>query len=214
MRGVAGDVLSDPVRERPKGVEGVAGSERDDDVDPLLPRGLDERPEPVLLQAVPDDAGDLDHAVEVERRLGVDVDEEEVGGVVGRGPREGRVELERGDVREPDERVGVVAEDEADVPPRGLGPVGEGLDERGRAGRRVLLEEAPCPDAAGEAVEGQRAITEVREEERGDAEVVLDHVQLGKAGVGIEHPVGVGDFGLRAFSDRFDPRVLVACHRG
>ena len=214
VRGVLRDGFSDVVRELPERVERVAGRERDDDVQPLLPRGLDERPEPALVQAVADDTGDLDHAVERERRLGVDVDEEQVGGVVRPGPREGRVELERGDIREPDDGVEIVAEDEVDVPARGLGPVGEGLDERGRAGRRVLLVEPLLPDATGEAVHGYRPVAEVREEERGDPEVVLDHVQLRKARFRVEHPVGVGDLGLGLLPDCLHPRVLVACHRG
>lgn len=159
---------------------------------PLLPGGLDEGAEPALLQAVPDDAGDRDHLVEVERRLGVEVDEEEVGGVVRAGPREGRVELERGEVGEPGERVGVVAEEEADVPARRLGPVGEGLHVLRRAGRRVLLEEPRFPDAAREAVEGQRPVFQVREEERRDPEIVLDHVPLGEPGRRVQHPVGGG----------------------
>jgi hypothetical protein len=155
------------MRERPDGAERGAGGERDDDVEPLLPGGLEIGAEPALLQAIPDGAGDHDHPVEVERRLGVDVDEEEVGGPVRAGAGERRMELEGREIREPDEGVGIVAEDEVDVLARGLGPVGEGLDERRRDGRRVLREESLAPDAAGEAAEGQRPVAQVREEELG-----------------------------------------------
>jgi len=64
---------------------------------------------------LPDDMGDRDHLVDVERRLGADVDEEEIEESF-EAIREGRVEFERGDVREPDEGVEVVAEDDVDVP--------------------------------------------------------------------------------------------------
>jgi len=69
-------------------------------------------------------------------------------------------------------------------PVRQFGPIDEGLDEGGGAGRRVLFVEPDRLDAAGEPVRGERPVVQVREEEGGDPEIVLDHVLLSEPGAG------------------------------
>ncbi len=64
--------------------------------------------------------GDINHVIERERRLGVDIEEQEIGRGIGRGSREGGMDLERCKVRDPDEGVEVIAQDEMDVPPGSL----------------------------------------------------------------------------------------------
>ena len=49
-------------------------------MDPLLPGGLDVRADPAIFQVFPHHMGDIDHVIERERRLGIDIEEQEIGG--------------------------------------------------------------------------------------------------------------------------------------
>ena len=78
MRGRAGDLPSYPVRKLPRLAEPVAGNERHYDVDAFFPRRLDKRLQPGTFQLLPHDMCNIDHVIEPERGLGIDIEEEEI----------------------------------------------------------------------------------------------------------------------------------------
>ena len=103
--------------------------------------------------------------------------------------RQRRVELEVREVGEPDERGQVVREREVDRPP--AGGHRHGLYPVGPVGGRLLLVEVLLVDPVRVALEGERVVPEVRQQHRRDARVVVDHLALGEADLGIEHLVEV-----------------------
>ena len=58
-------------------------------------------------------------------------------------------------------------------------------------GTALFVEEWPFA-AIGIALECQRAIGQVREQHRRDAEVIIDHIPLGEVRLGIENFVEIG----------------------
>ena len=109
--------------------------------------------------------------------------------------RERRVQLQRGELREPDQRGLVVDQGEVDR----AGPVGE-------HGRRLhplravlgaaLLEEVEALDPVGVALQRGRAAAQVRDHRVGDPRVVVDHLGLGEPGLRVEDLVEVGQLEL------------------
>src|SRR4051812_25712720 len=86
---------------------------------------------------------------------------------------------------------------------RRLHPIGAVL----RAG--FLVKEHPG-HAFRIALERQRAIFQVRQQDRSDAHVVIDHLPLGEAGCGIEDLVQIGDGQLLSLD--VDRRFRTLCH--
>jgi hypothetical protein len=103
--------------------------------------------------------------------------------------RQRRVQLEVGQVREPDQRREVVADAEVD---RLRAQLDRLRAHPLRAVRgTLLLVEVPALDAVGIALEGERAVAQVRQHRGRDAGVVVDHLTLGEPHRGIHHLVQV-----------------------
>ncbi len=137
---------------------------------------------------------------DVGGRSGIEVEGED-GGAFGRS-REGErgVELDRRQLRHPDQRRPAVADAEVD-----LARMRAGFDARGLHPFRpvlgaALLEEGRVEviDPFGEAAQRDRATFEVGDDRRGDLGVVVDHLALGEAGLRVEDLVEVGELQLTA----------------
>jgi hypothetical protein len=115
------------------------------------------------------------------------------------------VQLEVGEVGEPDERRQVVGEHEVDrAPVRADRHRGRPHPLRAVAGR-VLLVEVLRLDAVRVALERERPPLQMRQHVRRDARVVVDHVALGEPGGGIEDLVEVGEGQRPALDVDLDP---------
>ena len=101
--------------------------------------------------------------------------------------RQRRVQLDVGQVGEPHERGPVLGERVVDR------TLLHGLDPLGPVRGRLLLVEVLAVDAVGIALEGQRAVVQVREHDRRDPGVVRDEVALGEPRLGVQDLVPVGD---------------------
>ena len=99
------------------------------------------------------------------------------------------MQLQVGEVGEPDQRGEVVTEDEVDVAVAGLDRLR--ADPLGRVRRLLLLVEVLAVYAVGVALEGQRAAAQMREHRGRDARVVVHHLALGEAGLRVEDLVEV-----------------------
>jgi hypothetical protein len=111
------------------------------------------------------------------------------------GERERRVQLEVGEVREPDQAREVADRAEADLP-AALARQDRRLDPVGPVRGAFLLEEMLALDAVGIAFQRQRAAREVGGEDRRDPGVVVDHLPLAEADLRIEDLVEVRQFQL------------------
>ena len=185
--------LRDRLREALGLLVGGRHVERHVDLHPLRARGLREplQPEvPEHLAQVQRHARALDDR---GRRAGIEIEgEDRRRARIGRLRQRG-VQLQVGEVGQPDQRRQVVGEHEVD-----RAPVGADRD-RGRpdpvrpvAGRVLLVEELRV-DAVRIALERERTPLEVREHEGRDPRVVVDHVALGERGLGIQDLVEVGE---------------------
>ena len=140
-----------------------------------------------------------DHAAldDGRRRPGVEVEHDQVDRAVGavgdRAPL-GHVQLQRGEVGDPDR----VARSSTTSCSMNSGPLD--LSARGtrtqcahvgRLAGGVLLEKRLAVDPVGVAGHGQRASLQVWQEDRGDVQVVPDDIGLGEAGLRVEHLVEV-----------------------
>jgi hypothetical protein len=165
------------------------GVERDVHLDALRPRRLREALEAEPPERVTEDAGHLAALGEATARARVEVERHERRSLHVRDLRQRRVQLEVGQVREPDDRRQVVADAEVDelrAHRHSLAP-----DPIGSMGRTLLLVEVPALDTVGIALERQRAIAQMRQQDRRDARVVLDDLALGEPRLGVHHLVQV-----------------------
>ncbi len=80
-----------------------------------------------------------------------------------------------------------------DSPARARGRHLRGAHPRRRTGGGVLLEERLVGDAVRPADPGDGAVLEVRQQDRRDLGVVVEHLALGGAGAGVEHLAEVAD---------------------
>ena len=111
-------------------------------------------------------------------RPGIEIEDDGVGHVGGRGPGLEGVELERGEVRQPDERGGLV--DVALVELADLGhPVGV-------VRRAALLEEPLALHPVRAPHERDGSAGEVGDHHRGDPGVVVDDLGLGEPRLGVQ----------------------------
>ena len=172
--------------------DGLTGRvERDVDLQPLGARGLRKRLQAEVLEHPLQPQPDAAALDDRRRRPRIEVEDHHRG----RGQRLGAVhlgvQLQGGEVGEPDERRQVVADAELDDLLRQRHR--RDRDPVGPVRRALLLEEALVLDAVGEAHAGERAALEVGEQHRRDRRVVLDDVALREAGLGIEDLVEVRD---------------------
>ena len=153
---------------------------------------------PVAIALLADELGDPAALDDRRGRPRVEVDHQHVGRLGG-SPRADlphrRVQLQRGQVRDVDEGRQLVDDHEVDLvavlgragarQPRGAHPFR-------KPARHVLLEEERRVDAVRVALAGQRPAVQVGEQERRDAGVVVEHLPLAEARLGVEHLVEVG----------------------
>jgi hypothetical protein len=99
------------------------------------------------------------------------------------------VQLEVGQVGEPDQRGEVVADHEVDRLAAKLDRLGAHPLGAMRGG--LLLVEVPALHAVRIALERERAVAQVRQHGRRDARVVVDHLPLGEAHPGVHDLVEV-----------------------
>ena len=180
---------------------GPVGGHRDDrrvDLHPLRATRLGVGREAVRRQLLAQhhrDPGALHHR---RRRPRVQVQDEEVR-AAHRAPGAdgplGHVQLERGQVGGPDERGEVVDHDVVDglavlAAPGHRQP--HGPDPLRRAAGGVLREEPLAVHTVRVALEGDRPVAQMWQQDVGDAGVVVDDLALGEPGLGIEHLVEVG----------------------
>ena len=173
------------------------------DVQALAARRLHDRDHPEVVEQLAQlerDAAAVEH---VGRRAGVEVEHDRPGGVhVGESPLV-RVQLERSEIREPDERREVL-DDAAALTAvrlerlRRPDPVGV---VRGAA----LLEEPLTLRAIGRAHEGRRPAGQVRQHHRRNPAVVVDDVGLAETRLGVELFVEVGERELTTVDVDGDP---------
>jgi hypothetical protein len=126
------------------------------------------------------------------RRTGIEIEDDGAGRVDVPGQRHRRVQLDGGHVGRPHERGGLVELAVVD------GAVA--IARPGRGGQPVravlgapLLEEARLVDAVGPAPQSEGAARQVGHHHRRDAVVVVDHLGLGEAGLGVQHLVEVAE---------------------
>ena len=172
--------------------------DRDVELHALRPGGLRPRLEPVGVEEVAQQEGDLAARHEVGRRAGIEVDDEQVGLADPAARTDlplGDVQLEGGEVGQPDEGGEPVDDDVLDL----LGAAGASrrgdLDRTHPRGvpRGAFFSKKGCLwTPFGPALAGQRAVGETREEYGGDPRVVVDDLALGEARVREEHLVEVG----------------------
>src|SRR5207248_4600811 len=98
----------------------------------------------------------------------------------------GDVQLQVGQLREPDQRGGVVADEVFDIGIVVCGKRGEALDERWRALFGRLLIETRALDAVGKAGHRDGTIAEVGKDDRGDLKEVADEITLGEGAAVLE----------------------------
>jgi hypothetical protein len=68
-----------------------------------------------MLQVFPEDKGYIDHIIESEWRFGINIEQQEIGGVIGFGCGERGMEFKGSKVCQPDQGIEVVAHDIADL---------------------------------------------------------------------------------------------------
>ncbi len=109
-----------------------------------------------------------------------------------RGERQGGVDLQRCKVGQPGQGGKVVDEQEVDVATIMPAPYRRRFHPLRPMLGSVFLIEVLSVDAIGIALHGDRATPQMRQQGRGDARVVVDHLPLGEAGSGIEDLVEIG----------------------
>ncbi len=123
------------------------------------------------------------------RRTRIEVERQRGGPRDVLGQRQRGVQLQVGEVGEPDERGQVARQREVD---RALaGHDRHGLHPVGPVRRGLLLVEELLVHAVRVALQRQRAVAQMRQQHRRDARVVVDHLALGEAHGGVEHLVQV-----------------------
>jgi hypothetical protein len=113
------------------------------------------------------------------------------------------MQLKARDVRQPAERRDIVDHDVANVGSAFTPRHRRCLDPVGRVSRRVFLVEEVAVHAIRVALQRHRAIAKMRQQERGDADVVVDHLRLCEPARGIQNLVRIGDDELRRASGAF-----------
>src|SRR5947207_2706304 len=103
------------------------------------------------------------------------------------------MELERRELGKPDERRAVVAQAVVDLALVSPAPDRGRLDPVGSVARAALLVEEARLDAVRIALQRQRALLKVREDDVGQPGVVVDHLTLREPGRGPQHLVEVGE---------------------
>ena len=107
--------------------------------------------------------------------------------------RQRRVQLEVGEVGQPDERRQVLAEAERDVALVAAREDVRGLHPRRGVRRAALLVEELVLHAVGIALQGERTVAQVRQQDRGDPRVVVDHLALREPRARVEDLVQIGE---------------------
>ena len=123
--------------------------------------------------------GDIDNVIERERGFRIDVEQEEVGGLVRRNSRQGNVDFKRREVGKPDEGVEIVAEDKMYVAVGSLRVAGEDLDVIRCTPRRILFIELFSPQSFRVPVHGQRPVPDKREYTESHPDVISDYLLFG-----------------------------------
>src|SRR6267142_5218468 len=114
--------------------------------------------------------------------------------------RERRMQLQRRQICNPDQRGQIVGENVIHGALVALAPDGCGLHPIGTMLGRALLKKILVIHAFGIALHGQRTSGEMWQQDRCDADVVVDYLALGEAGGGIEDFVEVRELELAAFN--------------
>ena len=172
------------VRERLGVVVGHGGVQRHVQLHALGAGGLQVAVERELGEHVAQEHRHLAALGQAGRRAGVEVEREHGGGVGVLGQRQRGVQLQVGEVGEPDQGRQVVAEHEVDHAV--ARPDRLGLHPLRRVRRLLLLVEVARVHAVGIALERERAAAQVGEQHRRHARVVVDHLALGEAGLRVE----------------------------
>src|SRR5208283_3312883 len=128
------------------------------------------------------------------------------------------MDLKGREVRDPDERIEVVAEDKMHVPPCGLREMGEDVHVLRCSCGSVLLKEPLPPGPVREPVHGQRPVPEKREQERRHPDIVGEYVTFRDAGCRVQHLVEPGEPDSREsihcsfFRSPGLPAIASSCH--
>ena len=103
------------------------------------------------------------------------------------------MQLKRGQVGSPDETGDVL--DYAIVHPTvvAIAPDGSGCEPLGAVLRTVFFVEEHATYAVGIALESERASREMRQEQGGDTNVIVDYLALGEAGFGVKDFIDIAE---------------------
>ena len=165
----------------------VVDIERHVHLDALRARGLREALEADLLERVAQYVRHLAALGKAGGRTGIEVEGHDRRPVDVVYERERGVELEIGEVGQPDQRRQVVADAVVDLVDTLL------AHPLRRVRGAVLLIEVAGVDAVRIALERQRAVAQVRKQDRRDTRVVVDHLALGEPRNRVEHLAEVGE---------------------
>ena len=179
---------------------GVVGADRAVELHALRPRRLGERGQPVLVQHRAQPDGDPGAVHDGRAGPGIEVEHQPVRGIAHRPVRDRplrNVQFERGEVGSPHQRGQVVQQRVVDGARALAGPgTAGGQLDRAQPVRcvrgRVLLVERFRVDAVGVADERHRPVHQVRQQDRRDPAVVVDHLALGEPVRRVQHLVQVG----------------------
>jgi hypothetical protein len=198
------------------GLLGGHAGDRGVELQALAAGGLGQRREALGLQQRPQVLGYPAAVHDVGRGARIQVEDQQVGTAQTGHPPLRHVQLQAGQVGRPDQRGQIIDHQVGDrgaPAPRAVRGDGRGADPVRTVLGDVLVEEGLAVDALGIALEGQRAVGDVRQQQRRHPLVVVEHLGLGEPGLRVQHfgQVGQGqrppvdlhcDLGIRAHGPR------------
>ncbi len=159
-----------------------------------------------MLEDLPQPDTDLGALHDIGWRAGVEIEHHHGRAADFLRQRKRRVQLDRRQVRHPDNRRQIVGQNVIDGAAVAFAPDGRGLDPVRPMGGGVLFKKELAVYPVGISLQGERPPGQMRHQDRRNASVVVDDLSLGEAGRGIENFIQVGELQLPALN--FDHRFF------